>query len=68
MRRLNKRHWPVVIRIEESDSNVISAMAHWLETNFGSVRNNWNAVNYRLYTDFYFKSIKDATFFSLRWQ
>jgi len=68
MRTLNKKYWPVVIRIEESDSGIISEVASWLETNFGSVSNNWNAVHRRAYTDFYFKSAKDASFFALRWK
>lgn len=68
MRTLNKKYWPVFIRVEKSDSDVISEMASWLENNFGSFRNNWNAVSYRAYTDFYFKSAKDASFFALRWK
>jgi hypothetical protein len=68
MRRLKKELWPhqVVIDIDESRSQIIE-IEKWLGSTMGIFKGRWNVVYQFSRTDFYFKSGRDATMFSLRW-
>ena len=61
MRRLNKKYWPVAVRIDYSDETNSSAIK-WCQDNFGS--NRFRIVGS---TTFYFQTEQDATFFALKW-
>lgn len=63
MRRLKKELWPIRIRISRYNDDIES----WLESSLGLFRNQWNAVYYEEYTDYYFRSEQDALIFSLKY-
>ena len=68
MRSLKKSIWPAKIVIDEDISHSKHVeIEHWLGENFGAFKGRWNHVPKHNCVDYYFRSSKDATMFSLRW-
>jgi hypothetical protein len=67
VRILNGELWPYRVTIEEPDYWNAGDVEIWLDQNVGVFREQWNAVYYYKYSDFYFREARDATLFSLRW-
>ena len=59
VRILNRKYWPVSIKINDED---YEKATRWCYENFKSA--NWRNINPSY---FYFKREQDATLFSLRW-
>lgn len=68
MRVLKKSIWPykVVLKVP-SDDLIITDMESWLYEYFKTRQKKWYIVQGFSYTEFYFKTEKDANWFSLRW-
>jgi hypothetical protein len=68
MRSLKKQLWPYMITIKMDVSNhKLIDIEIWLGETLGIFKKRWNAIYGTGYTNFYFRTEKDALFFTLRW-
>ncbi len=68
MRVLNKKYWPHLVVIDKpSDTLNLTEMEIWLGNHFKTYHKRWYIIQGFRYTEFYFKTEKDANWFALRW-
>ena len=67
MRELKKELWPYKVTLNSDWKHDISPVELWLGVQFGTFKSKWNVVYLYSRTDFYFKTLEDATLFALRW-
>jgi hypothetical protein len=68
MRRLKKELWPhrVELDIDQSQPK-IARVETWLGEHYGVCKGRWNQVNHWDHTAFYFRTDRDAMWFTLKW-
>jgi aromatic ring-cleaving dioxygenase len=68
-RQLKKEIWPHCVRMKpfNFDDSQYLAIEYWLSEHMGAFKSRWNSIHRYDATDFYFRTSKDATYFSLVW-
>lgn len=67
MRELKKELWPYKIKVNPIGEKDITAVEVWLGNQLGTFKGRWNVMYKHDATYFYFRDLKDATLFALRW-
>lgn len=67
MRELKKELWTYKVSLNSDWKHDITPVEVWLGEQFGTFKGRWNVVYQYNRTDFYFKTVEDATLFVLRW-